>query len=139
MYYTKMLFQILWLYLKSPTRDLAYPTRYSPNYIYATRFVFLPFLFFFQIFFFHLFVPGYNSAVRRSAATGQIQQTVCMDNAGGGLPQHLNLHHYYDCAKFCWSFFFSPSESSCPQSYANSNTFAVAIGCNRAETPCRPG
>lgn len=52
-------------------------------------------------------VPGYNTAMRRSVtAAGQMQQPVAMDNAmntGGttGLPQHISLHHYYDCSKFC--------------------------------------
>lgn len=55
-----------------------------------------------------LSVSGYNTTVmRRSTAAGQIQQPV-MDNsisAGNGLPQHISLHHYYDCPKFCWANF----------------------------------
>lgn len=55
-------------------------------------------------YFFHLFVSGYSTVARRSAsAAGQTQQTV-MDNsmnASSGLPQHISLHHYYDCPKFC--------------------------------------
>lgn len=56
-------------------------------------------------------VSGYNTVMRRSAAAaaaaaaaGQIQQPAVMDNAlnsGGGLSQHIGLHHYYDCPKFC--------------------------------------
>lgn len=66
-------------------------------------------------------VSGYNTVMRRSAAAtaaaaaaaaataaaaaaGPIQQPAVMDNvvnSGGGLSQHLGLHHYYDCPKFC--------------------------------------
>lgn len=63
------------------------------------------FIFYFMLFLcFILFVSGYNTAMRRSAvAAGQIQQPT-MDNAmnaSTGLPQHISLHHYYDCSKFC--------------------------------------
>ncbi|XP_015365359.1 PREDICTED: forkhead box protein B2-like [Diuraphis noxia] len=47
---------------------------------------------------------GYSTVARRSAtAAGQTQHNV-MDNpmnASNGLSQHISLHHYYDCPKFC--------------------------------------